>query len=84
LASVINTITSPAFFRFVLTVDRTRFHFGTNGWGLADRALSRLSQQTGMKMIVRGKTLRGTSCEVVENSFPLMVSAGAFKIELDD
>ena len=83
LAWVINTITSPVFSRFVLAVDRMRFHFGEGGWGLVDQALLRLSQQTGMKMIVRGRSMHVTSREAIKESFPLMVLAGAFEIELD-
>ena len=83
LASVINTITSPVFSKFVLAVDRMKFYFGESGWGLADQALLRLSQQTGMKMIVRGWSIHGTSREAIKESFPLMVLTGAFEIELD-
>ena len=83
LESVINTITSPVFSRFVLRVDRTKFDFGGDAWGIVDRALLRLSQQTGMKMIMRERSLYAASREAIMETFPLMVSAGAFEIELD-
>ena len=84
LESVINTITSPVFSRFVLRVDRTKFDFGGDAWGIVDRALLCLSQQTGgMKMIMRERSLYATSREAIMETFPLMVSAGAFEIELD-
>jgi len=88
LASVIGTITSPVFSGFVLVANRTDFHQlfrridGKSAWELADQALLRLSQQTGMNMVVRGRVLHVTFRNVtVEDAFPLMVSAGAFEFE---
>ena len=87
LASVIRTITSPVFSRFILVVDSANFHplfreiNGKSAWEPADQALSDLSRRTGMKMVVKGWVLREGFCNVMGESFPLMVSAGAFECE---
>ena len=87
LASIIGTITSPVFSRFVLEANSAKVHQifrridGENVWELVDQALLRLSQQTGAKMIARGRVLHGPFCNVMEAAFPLMVSAGAFEFE---
>lgn len=90
LASVINTITSPVFSRFVLVTNSVNFRSlfrridGKSAWDLADQALLRLSQRTGMKMIVRRKVLHDNFCSSLKDAFPLMVSAGAFEFEPND
>jgi hypothetical protein len=73
--------------RFVLVANRMGLHplsrkvGWRDGWEPADQALLRLSQRTGMKVIVRGGTLRETFCDVMRAAFPLMVTAGAFEFE---
>lgn len=68
-------------------VGRANFHplfqkiDGKSAWEAADQALLRLSQRTGMKMIVKGRVLHDTFRNVMENAFPLMVSAGVFELE---
>lgn len=90
LASVISTITSPAFTRFVFVVDSTNFHplfrriGGKSAWELVDRALLSLSQQTGMKMVVKGRSLHDPLREAVSDSFPFMASAAMIEFEPDD
>jgi len=90
LASVISTITSPVFSRFVLVTNSVNFRSlfrridGKSAWDLADQALLRLSQKTGMKMIVRRKVLHDDFCSSLKDAFPLMVSAGAFEFEPND
>lgn len=91
LASVINTITSPVFSKFVLVANIANYQSlfrrrvdGKSAWDVADQALLRLSQRTGMKMIVRRKVLHDVFCNALRNAFPLMVSAGAFEFEAND
>lgn len=90
LASVISTIASPTFGSFVLVVESTNFHplfrriDGKNAWELVDRALLSLSQQTGMKMIVKGRALHYTFRKAIEDSFPFMMSAGMIEFEPHD
>ena len=90
LASVISTVTSPTFSRFILVANSADFNplfrriSGRSAWEPADQALLLLSQRTGMKMIVRGRILHDTFCNAMRDSFPLMVSAGAFEFEFND
>lgn len=51
---------------------------------LIDQALSALSQQTGMKVTVKGRNRRDGPPVVTEEVFPLVVSAGAFGREIVD
>ena len=87
LASVVDTITSPVFSRFVLVADSGnplplfRKFDEKNAWDPADQALLRLSQRAGMKMVVKRRVLSEPFREVVEGAFPLMVSAGALEFE---
>lgn len=91
-ASVIDTITSPVFSRFILVADSANFNqlfrkidaYGKSGWEFADQALLRLSQRTGMKMVVKRRVLHETFRNVMRGTFPLMVSAGAFEFEYND
>ena len=90
LTSTIRSITSPRFHGFTLVVEdakhgaefEKRNQRGT--MKLIDQALSTLSQQTGMKVTVKGRNRRGGPRVVTEEVFPLMVSAGAFECEIID
>ncbi|KAF9650496.1 hypothetical protein BDM02DRAFT_3185338 [Thelephora ganbajun] len=88
LISVINTITSPLFSRFVFVDDNPssqcpffRRADGDSVWRPLDQALLRLSQRTGMKMIGRRKVSHAAFCNSIEEAFPLMVSVGALELE---
>ena len=87
LASIVSTVTSPVFSRFVFVANRAVPHLicrkagWKNGWEPADQALLRLSQRTGMKVIVKGSALREPFCDVMRAAFPLMVTAEAFEFE---
>ena len=87
LASVVDTITSPIFSRFVLVTDSGnpnplfRKFDEKSQWDPADQALLRLSQRVGMKMVVKRWALSDSFRDVVEGAFPLMVSAGVLEFE---
>jgi len=90
LATIVNTINSPVFSRFVLVVDIARFQQlfrkidGRTAWEPTDQALLRLSQRTGMKLVVRARVLHVGFCRWVVDAFPLMASAGALEFESND
>jgi len=87
LASVVDTITSPVFSRFVLVVDGEcpyppSWKFNEKSqWDSTDQALLRLSQRAGVKMVVKRGVLNDPFRDVVEGAFPLMVSAGVLEFE---
>ena len=90
LASVADTITSHVFSRFVLMADSAnplpifRKLDWDNTWDPADQALLRLSQRTGMKMVVKRRVLNEPFRDVTKNAFPLTVSAGVLEFEIND
>ena len=90
LASVANTITTPVFSRFVLVANSGnplllfQNFDDKNVWDPADQALLRLSQRTGMKMVVKRRFINEPFRNVMEGAFPLMVSAGVFEFETND
>ena len=90
MASVIDTITSPVFSRFVLVPNSTqvyplfRKYDVRDTWKPVDQALLRLSQRTEAKVIVKGRTLHEAFRTKMENAFPLIMSAEVLEFELDD
>lgn len=90
LAATTGTITSPGFHSFVLVVDDAHCPslFGRadelEASRLVDQTLWNLSQRTGMKMIVRQRTLWVNFRNEMVKAFPLMSSAGVIKFKLDD
>jgi hypothetical protein len=90
LASIVRTITSPVFCKFVLAFEDTHLHEifegpkGKRASRPVDKNLLSLSQRTGMKMIVGGRVLDAGFRDVMGRAFPLMVSAGSFEFELND
>lgn len=90
LASVVNTITSPVFSRFVLVADSGNPHplfrkfDERSAWDPADQAFLCLSQRVEMKMVVKRRVLSEPFRDVMEGAFPLMASAGLLEFETND
>lgn len=89
-ASTLSTITSPEFHRFVLVIEDAHYRkvFGNtdvqSAPNLVDQTLLSLSQRTGMKLVVKGRTLHSGFRDVMEKAFPLMASAGVLEFEPND